>query len=95
MFGKGQDKKVKVKADQATKQKTFNSTKNNKKQQFTGIQDEADWNVSTIDDIAWKVFLLEGETFCHIVTIQFFQIVSFTIESQQGIRSFHMMQKHW
>ena len=52
MFGKEQDKKVKVKADQATKQKTFNSTKNNKKQQFTGIQDEADWNVSTIDDIA-------------------------------------------
>ena len=52
MFGKGQDKKVKVKADQSTKQKTFNSTKNNKKQQFTGIQDEADWNVSTIDDIA-------------------------------------------
>ena len=52
VFGKGQEKKVKVKADQATKQKTFNSTKNNKKQQFTGIQDEADWNVSTIDDIA-------------------------------------------
>ena len=41
-----------------------------------------------------KYFLLEGETFCHIVTIQFFQIVSFTIESQQGIRSFHMMQRH-
>ena len=60
MFGKGQDKKVKVKADQATKQKTFNSTKNNKKQQFTGIQDEADWNVSTIDDIAWKVFFTWG-----------------------------------
>ena len=38
-----------------------------------------------------KSILLEEETFCHIVTIQFFQIVSFTIESQQGIRSFHMM----
>ena len=85
MFGKGQDKKVKVKADQATKQKTLNSTKNNKKQQFTGIQDEADWNVSTIDDIALKLFFTWGGNI----------LSSFTIESQQGIRSFHMVQKHW
>ncbi|RMX48371.1 hypothetical protein pdam_00016308 [Pocillopora damicornis] len=61
VFGKGQDKKVKVKADQATKQKTFNSTKNNKKQQFTGIQDEADWNqVDASGRPVHKVALLCG-----------------------------------
>ena len=48
MFGRGQDKKSKLKPDQAKKQKTLNSAKNFKKQQSTGIQDEADWNVSTI-----------------------------------------------
>ena len=45
VFGKGQDKKSKLKPEQMKKQK-LNSAKNFKKQQTTGVQDEADWNVS-------------------------------------------------
>jgi len=41
VFGKGQDKKSKPKPEQMKKQKL-----NFKKQQTTGVQDEADWNVS-------------------------------------------------
>ena len=47
VFGRGQDKKSKLKPEQMKKQK-FNSAKNFKKQQTKGVQDEADWNVSTI-----------------------------------------------
>lgn len=61
VFGRGHGKEGKLKGDQATRQKTFNSVKNNKKQQFIGIQDEADWNqVDASGRPVHKVALLCG-----------------------------------